>query len=103
MEFQKAKKFILHKLKKDLPRHLSYHSVEHIKDVFNACREIATIEGVGGEDMKLLLTAALFHDAGFLVQQKEHEKISCDIARQHLPEFGYTEEQIERICGMIMA
>lgn len=103
MEFQHAKKFILQRLKKELPKHLSYHSVEHIKDVFNACKEIAANEGVKGEDLKLLLTAALFHDAGFLVQQKEHEAISCEIVREHLPEFGYTNAQIEKICGMIMA
>lgn len=103
MEFQHAKKFILHRLKKELPKHLSYHSVEHIKDVFNACKKIASSEGIKGEDLKLLLTAALFHDAGFLVQQKEHETISCEIVREHLPEFGYTNAQIEKICGMIMA
>lgn len=103
MEFQNAKKFILHRLKKELPKYLSYHSVEHINDVFNACKEIAKSEGVKGDDLKLLLTAALFHDAGFLVQQKDHEEISCDIVRENLPEFGYTDEQIERICGMIMA
>lgn len=53
--------------------------------------------------MKQLLSAALFHDSGFLVQSKGHEKISCDFARQYLPEFGYSEEQINKICGMIMA
>lgn len=103
MQFREAKTFILKKLRKELPRHLSYHSVEHIKDVYQSSRLLAAEEKVKGEDLKLLLTAALFHDSGFLIQQKEHEKISCDIARQYLPDFGYTAEQIERICGMIMA
>lgn len=103
MQFREAKTFILKKLRKELPRHLSYHSVEHIKDVYQSSRLLAAEEKVKGEDLKLLLTAALFHDSGFLIQQKEHEKISCDIARQYLPDFDYTAEQIERICGMIMA
>ncbi len=103
MQFREAKTFILKKLRKELPRHLSYHSVEHIKDVYQSSRLLAAEEKVKGEDLKLLLTAALFHDSGFLIQQKEHEKISCDIARQYLPDFDYTPEQIERICGMIMA
>lgn len=103
MQFQEAKKFIINKLKKELPRHLSYHSVEHIKDVFTACKSIAKNEGVKGEDLKLLLTAALFHDSGFLIQQKEHEKLSCEIAMKDLPFFGYSDSQIETICGMIMA
>src|SRR5690606_4215820 len=29
--------------------------------------------------------------------------VGCDIARQHLPDYDYTPEQIEVICGMIMA
>ncbi|MBX2930535.1 MAG: HD domain-containing protein [Chitinophagaceae bacterium] len=96
-------KFILDKLKKELPKHLSYHSVSHIKDVFNSCKIIAKGEGVKGEDLKLLLTAALFHDSGFVIQQKDHERISCEIAQKHLPDFGYSNQQIEQICGMIMA
>jgi uncharacterized protein len=103
MEFQKAKKFILTKLTKELPRHLSYHSVDHVKDVYGAVESIGKNEGVTGEPMTLLLTAALFHDSGFLKSPKEHEKISCEIAREFLPEFNYNSEQIETICGMIMA
>jgi len=64
---------------------------------------IAAQEGVSEDDKVLLLTAALFHDSGFLFGAQEHERKSCDIARQYLPEYGYTEAQIGKICGMIMA
>ena len=71
--------------------------------MYDAAKQIAKKEKVGGDDLTLLLTAALFHDSGFLIDQKEHEKLSCDVARQYLPQFGYGPEQIEKICGMIMA
>lgn len=103
MKYADVKKFILGKLKKELPNHLSYHSVEHVKDVINSCKLIAKHEGVKGEDLKLLLTAALFHDTGFLINAKDHEQLSCNIARQHLPLYGYSDEQIDKICGMILA
>ena len=103
MQFNDAKKFILKKLKKELPKHLSYHSVEHITDVYNSAKTIAKHEKIKAEDLKLLLTAALFHDSGFLEGQKEHEKLSCSIAKEYLPGFDYNEEQINKICGMIMA
>ena len=103
MRYETVKKFILEKLQGELPQHLSYHSVGHVKDVCQATEEIAGKEGIAGEDLTLLLTAALFHDSGFLFGAAEHEKKSCDIARQHLPEFDYTGDQIEKICGMIMA
>ena len=103
MQFQKAKSYINGRLRKELPKHLSYHSVAHVKDVYNAAERLAKAEGVKGEDLKLLLTAVMFHDCGFMVQSKEHESIGCDIARESLPRFDYTETQIARICGMIMA
>ena len=103
MQFNEAKIFILSKLKKELPKYLSYHSIAHIKDVYQAAEMIANAEGVKGEEKKLLLTAALFHDSGFLIQQKDHERISCDIAAEFLPGFGYSAPQIKKIAGMIMA
>lgn len=103
MEFEKVKKFILAKLRKELPRSLTYHSLGHIKDVYKAARKLAKLEGVSGEELTLLLTAVLFHDSGFLIQQKEHERVGCDIAKKYLPEYGYSDKQIEVICGMIMA
>ena len=60
-------------------------------------------KSVEGDDLTLLLTAVLFHDSGFLKQQKEHERVGCDIAREYLPEYDYSPEQVEMICGMIMA
>jgi predicted metal-dependent HD superfamily phosphohydrolase len=103
MQFQKAKAYINGRLRKELPKHLTYHSVAHVKDVYHAAERLAKAEGVKGDDLKLLLTAVMYHDCGFMVSSKDHEKIGCDIARQSLPEFDYAPEQIERICGMIMA
>src|SRR5271166_1081253 len=103
MEFEKVKKFILKKLLKELPDNLTYHSTEHIKDVYSSAKKLARLEKIEGEDLTLLLTAVLFHDSGFMQQQKEHERISCEIAMEYLPRYDYTPEQIARICGMIMA
>ncbi len=103
MEYEKIKKIILQKLKEHLPEHLSYHSVMHVKDVINAVEEIAVAENVGGEDLMLLKTAALFHDSGFLHGAKDHEQKSCEIAQKYLLDYGYSQPQIDKIKGMIMA
>lgn len=103
MQFKEASTFIMKKLRKGLPEYLSYHSIAHIKDVYQAADMLADAEGIKGEDKKLLLIAALFHDSGFLVQQKDHERISCEIAAEFLPNYGFSDEQIKKISGMIMA
>lgn len=103
MEYEKIKKYILNLLKEKLPEHLSYHSVNHIKDVIESVEMIAVSEGVNDEDMVLLKTAALFHDTGFLYGSKNHEEKSCEIAQQYLPDYGYSQPRIDKINGMIMA
>lgn len=103
MQFERAAEFILDKLSRELPKHLSYHSVEHVQDVYDAAEYLGGQENVSGDEMELLLTAALYHDSGFLKGPKGHEEESCRIARQYLPDFAYTPDEIDQICGMIMA
>lgn len=102
-EFQKASDFILNKLKKELPPYLSYHNADHTLDVIQSAGKIAIEEDINDADTRLLLTAALFHDTGFLKQRQNHEAASCEIARRYLPEYGYQREEIEIICDTIMA
>lgn len=103
VNFEQAEAFILSKLKKELPDYLHYHSAKHTLDVKNAAERIARNEGVEGEELILLKTAALYHDSGFLEKPGNHEKRGCVFSCRVLPDFGYSEEQIEIICQMIMA
>lgn len=90
-------------LENHLPPHLTYHNAAHTKGVVEVTRRLAEEEGVGEEDKALLLTAALYHDTGFLRTYKNHEEASCNIAQEMLPKYGYTEEQVGAICRIIMA
>lgn len=103
MDPRAAKAFILKKLRDELPDARTYHSLEHTLDVLAAVIDIAEKEGVSGEDLELLKTAALYHDAGFTEKDDDHEAVSCDLVRATLPGFGYSDSQVERICSMIMA
>ena len=103
LDFEKAKEFILEKLERELPTHLKYHNVAHILDVFQASLHYAKLEELSPEETTLLKTASLFHDSGFIIQAANHEVLSCNIAEESLPNFGYNAEQIQKIKGMIMA
>lgn len=103
MKCQPECKLILDKLKNELPAKMYYHTIDHTLDVYTSGETIAKKEGINDSDLKLLLVAAIYHDAGYLVQNKNHEKYSCDIARHYLPQFNYPTEDINRICDIIMA
>jgi hypothetical protein len=103
MRLDDAGKFIIDKLNNELPGNLNYHNSTHTLDVVDSARRIGEAEGILPGDMELLLTAAWYHDSGFLVKMAGHEEESCRIARETLPGFGYNADEIEKICGMIMA
>lgn len=103
MKYSAAKKFILQKLEKELSPELSYHGFHHTIDVLEVAAELCGHLNISQKETTLVKTAALFHDSGFTVSTVKHEEIGCQIARDNLPEYDYSEEDIEKICGMIMA
>lgn len=103
MQLDDAGDFIIKRLNNELPGYLTYHNADHTKDVYQAAKRIGEAEGITGDELNLLLTAAYYHDSGFLVKAEGHEEESCRIAREALPGYGYTPDEIDRICGTIMA
>jgi len=103
IQFTDIQEVILDKLEKELPGYLYYHNVKHTVDVVTEVELIGWAEGLDDEGILLLKTAALFHDAGHTVDYDEHEYHGTVLARKFLPEYGYTGEQIEKICSIIMA
>ena len=101
MQFDQVYSFIIQKLKTELPNHLTYHNVHHTIYVLGRVECLAREEGVTGDDLCLLKTAALFHDTGFLRSHINHEDISIQIAKEHLPNFGYSPGEIEQVCELI--
>ena len=101
--YQAAEQFMLDRLSKELPSSLYYHGYHHTHDVMDAAMVIASAENTSEEQRSLLRIAICFHDAGFIYVYKEHEAKGCELAKEILPGFGFNAEQIEQVCGMIMA
>ncbi|HON18063.1 MAG TPA: adenylate/guanylate cyclase domain-containing protein [Salinivirgaceae bacterium] len=102
-QFSDLQEIILDKLEKELPPYLYYHNFKHTIDVISQVELIGIGEGVNDNDLLLLKTAALFHDAGHTVGYDNHEFLGTQIAREILPQYKYTPEQIDTICELIMA
>lgn len=103
MRAEKAGQFIIQKLEQELPSHFTYHNAAHTRDVHNAAKRIAEGEGISAPEMDLILTAAWYHDAGYLTCVDKHEDESIRQAKQYLPAYGYNEQEITRICDAISA
>lgn len=103
-DFERAKRYALERLERELSPVLVYHCLAHTQDdVLPAARRLALMTGISQDEMGLLETGAAYHDIGFLVNREGHEKAGADIAAQVLPDFGFTPTQITSIQGIIMA
>jgi len=102
MNYDKAYSYLTGKLQRELPQSITYHNLNHTKNVIEAAITIAHDQNITGDEATMLKTAALFHDAGFLISSSDHETHSCQLAQQHLPGFGYDEIQRAYICELIM-
>lgn len=102
-QFTDLQEFLLDKLERELPKTLYYHNYKHTIDVVNQAELIGLGEGLGDRDILILKTAALFHDSGLIIGFENHEYYSTQFAREILPKWRYTTEQIDKICSIIMA
>jgi adenylate cyclase len=103
IQFGDLQEIILDKLERELPGYLYYHNVKHTIDVVTEVELIGWAEGVSEEELLLLKTAALFHDAGHTIAYDNHESLGCRLVREYLPAYNFSVEQIEKICELIMA
>lgn len=103
IQFTDIQEIILEKLERGLPSNLYYHNVKHSVDVVTEVELIGWAEGLNDEEILLLKTAALFHDSGHIIGYDDHEHHGTVLVRSFLPAYGYTEEQIDRICDIIMS
>lgn len=90
-------------LEQNLPSYLTYHNFDHTQYVLEKTIEIAKKENISEQDLLLVKIAALYHDTGFIINPENHESIGCQIAGNDLRESGFDEDDIVKICNMIMA
>ncbi|MBL4623605.1 MAG: HD domain-containing protein [Flavobacteriales bacterium] len=103
MNYNGAYKYVTNRLEKGLAADLLYHGLHHTLDVVATAELIAENEGLSTQEISLAKTAALYHDMGFLFEYEDNEMQAMDLVKQTLPEFDYSNTEIEIIVGMIAA
>jgi len=97
------KNFVVDLLQDNIPLCYYYHNYEHTLYVQEKTIEIGSHANCTEKEIELLSAAALWHDTGYINSYKNHEEESCSLAKKYLPQYGFTQEEIDTICGMIMA
>jgi predicted metal-dependent HD superfamily phosphohydrolase len=68
----------------ELPDWAVYHNIEHTLLTAETCIEMGRYYQLNSEDMDMLLTAAWFHDTGYIYGPEDHESKSSEIAEKFL-------------------
>ena len=103
-DFAAARAYALGRLASELPGWMEYHSLEHTRDVVGrAAERLAAYQLLPERERELLLTAAAFHDVGFVLRYAGHEAAGAEIAQQVLPGYGLSVAEVQAIVGMILA
>ena len=97
------KEFVISLLKDKIPDTYFYHNYKHTLYVIETALAIGKYEDCTAAELELIEIAALWHDTGYTITYKNHEEESCNLARHYLPGYEIPAEDIEIICGMIMA
>ena len=90
-------------LPNDLRFHIAKHTLHTTRGVVASANRIAISEGVSEHDRELLITAAYFHDVGYIMEYNKNEPIGARMAGRILKLIGYKPNEIAKIQKMILA
>ena len=94
---------MLSRMDSELDKSLTYHCYAHTLDVMKQALALAEIDDLSEHERLLLMIAAAFHDAGFLLQRPKNEPIGAEMAKEAmLASNEFSVEEQEMVWQMIM-
>jgi predicted metal-dependent HD superfamily phosphohydrolase len=99
-----AKEYATDILLNKISKNVSYHNLEHTKNVVAASEEMADYYQLQPEDRDALLIAAWFHDTGFSAGKSQgHEEVSKQLATDFLGQHGASPSLTTKVVNCIDA
>ena len=104
---KKVDDYIRSLLRDQLPKGLKFHIADHTlhptKGVVASANRIAIFENISEHDRELLITAAYFHDSGYVREYNKNEPIAAEMAGRILKSIGYKPNEVIKIQKMILS
>ena len=79
-----------------------YHNLHHTERVIKSAIKIGSDYGLKDSEWKVLLTACLLHDYGFIKSHIDHEEIGAELSESILNDYGYSNEEISSVQSLIL-
>lgn len=99
-----VRQYTIHFFKSKDTQKLLYHNLEHTQMVVANAEQIARHYQLAGKDFFIVMTAAWFHDSGYLTgDPADHEQRSADIAARFLNDIAVEEDTIQAVRQCILA
>ena len=100
---KKIEKYVSDLIINESSGNLSYHTIEHTRQVVKNAETIGARENMNEEEMSILLAGAWFHDTGYIKKYQGHEEESVTIAVNFLKHKEVDKDIIDLISDCIMA
>jgi len=94
---------VFEELMSDLPDYFHFHGPNYSRKLYNQSFLLSRAEEIEQDERLLVRTAALMLFTGLSQSYAHFENRSVVIARDLLPEFKYSEKQIDQICNLILS
>lgn len=79
-----------------------YHNLHHTERVIKSAIKIGSDYSLKDSEWKVLLTACLLHDYGFIKSHVDHEEIGAELSESILKNYGYSKEEISSVQSLIL-
>jgi predicted metal-dependent HD superfamily phosphohydrolase len=107
MKFQQAledvKQYVLSYFELHRDLELTYHDVDHTREVVIQATRLANHYQLNDEDFFIVIAAGWFHDTGYFTDKANHEVKSVELADSFLKDLKISDNIIEKIRGCILA
>jgi predicted metal-dependent HD superfamily phosphohydrolase len=82
---------------------LIYHNINHTRSVVKATELIGRYDKVSEKDLEVAITAAWFHDVGYLVDIYNHEKAGIEMMKEYFTGCNAPKEFIHEVSMSILS
>ena len=79
-----------------------YHNLHHTERVIKSAIKIGSDYDLNDSEWKVLLTACLLHDYGFIKSHVDHEEIGAELSESILKDYGYSNKEISSVQSLIL-